>query len=101
MSRSVTVRATRIAVSTASPPDVVKASRSLPVIVHVISATAPSRSLWTPTAKPRSSCALTAATTKSGECPNRLVPNPLAVSMYSLPSTSQIREPLERSDTIW
>ena len=39
MSRSVTVRATRIAVSTASPPDVVKASRSLPVIAHAISAT--------------------------------------------------------------
>ena len=86
-----------MAVSTASPPEVVKASRSFAVIAHAISLTSPRRSLWTPTAKPRPSCSRTASTTKSGEWPNRFVPKPSAVSMYSLPSTSQIRDPLERS----
>ena len=42
---------------------------------------------------PRASPSSTAATTSGWPCPSRLAPNDMQKSMYSLPSTSQMREP--------
>ena len=42
---------------------------------------------------PRASPSSTAAATSGWPCPSRLAPNDMQKSMYSLPSTSQMREP--------
>ncbi len=98
--RPVTVRARRIAVMTASEPVLQNVARSIPVNLQMSCAARPASGDCGPISTPFSSCSTTASVTKPGEWPNMFRPNPMSMSTYSFPSTSQSRDPEERTATI-
>ncbi len=100
VSRPVTVRARRIAAITASDPVLQKVTRSMPVNSLIRRATSPAIGDCGPISTPLRSCSVTASVTNAGECPKRFRPNPMSMSTYSLPSTSEMREPDEPVATI-
>jgi hypothetical protein len=95
--RPVFARARRIAVITASVPELVNVARSIPVSSQKSAAASPEWAERGPSSNPSRNCASIVSRRKSGSWPKRWTPMPMVTSTYSLPSTSQIREPFERA----
>ncbi len=94
--RPVRARARRMAVMHASVPELVKVARSIPVSSQNRAATSPEMAARGPSSNPSSTCRAIVSRRKSGSWPKRCTPMPMVTSTYSLPSTSQRRDPRER-----
>jgi len=82
----------------ASVPEDTMRTFSIPGTAWTIAlASATSTRVGAPYEVPFASCSRTTSSTASGACPRIMGPHDATKSMYSLPSTSQTREPFARS----